>query len=56
MLDGFKRLNQARLMVPAKSQAEFTGIAIVRAAIAAKVARTEAKIHKEAENERPAGE
>jgi len=28
----------------------------VRAAIAAKVARTEAKIHKEAENERPAGE
>lgn len=52
--DGFLGLNQARLIVPAKSQVVFTGIAYVTAEVAAKVARIEAKIHKEDENEQPA--
>ncbi len=56
MRDGFEQLNRARLLVAARSQAEFTGIAYVSAAAAAKVTRTEAKIHKEDENEQPARE
>jgi len=47
---------QARLLVPAKSQAVFTGIAYLSVAAAAKVARVEARIHKESPNEAPATE
>lgn len=54
--DDFLQLNQARLLVPARSQALFIGIANVAAEHAARVATIEPNIHKEAENERPARE
>ena len=53
MRNGYVNAEEFRLLVPAKSQAVFTGTADVQAVLARKVARIEPQIHKETYYEQP---